>query len=198
MKRILAFAVFVLLLGAANSTSHAQGVTTDSDHSVDFSKYKTFAWCTPDIQVGRNPIYNSPLITQNIEHTVTDELAKRNITMLPENPDLLVGFHTYTEKKTQSVPNSPTLTPMYYPFGFRGGWRYFPYGFGNWPYQWNTGFHNTQYTEGTLILDIVDAHTKQLIWRGVIAGAVDSPSRIEKEVAKGIHKIMREYPVKIA
>ncbi|KAA9347041.1 DUF4136 domain-containing protein [Larkinella humicola] len=195
MKRIIAFAV-LLLAGGLSSFSYAQGVTTDYDRSVDFSKFKTFAWCTPDIQVGKNPIYSSPLITQNIENTVTDELTKRNITLLPENPDILVGFHTYTEKKTQTVSNGPALTPMFYPFGFRGGWRYMPYGFGNWPYQWNTGFHNVQYTEGMLILDIVDAHSKQLIWRGTIAGAVDNPAHIEKEVSKGIHKIMKEYPVK--
>ncbi|MFD2569698.1 DUF4136 domain-containing protein [Spirosoma soli] len=196
MKTNLKFALLIGTLVWGISTTKAQ-VATDFDKSVDFTKYKTFAWCTPDIQVGNNPVYRSGLITKNIETTLADELGKRGLTMNPENPDLLVGFHTYTEKKTNTY-STATPYPMYYPFGFRAGWRYYPYGFGNWPYAWNNNIQHVQYTEGTLLVDIVDAHTKQLIWRGSVEGDVSNPKRIEKEVAKGIHKVMKDYPVPVA
>lgn len=192
MKKLLIL-VIVLLAGAVGQRAQAQ-VSTDYDKSVNFSQYKTYAWCTPDIEVGRNPVYNSPLITSNIEATLSTELQKRGLTMNPEQPDLLVGFHTYTEKRTQTVANPPA--PLYYPFGFRAGWRYFPYGYGNWPYQWNTGFQQRQYTEGTLVVDFVDAKSKQLVWRGLIEGAIDNPTRIEREITRGVQKIMKEYPIK--
>jgi len=168
---------------------------TDFDKSVDFTQFKTYAWSTPDIQVGNNPTYKSGLITKNIETSLTDELARRGLTMNAENPDLLVGFHTYTEKKVDSY-GSVAPSPMYYPFGYRAGWRYYPYGFANWPYAWNGNFRNVQYTEGTLIIDVVNARTKQLIWRGSAEGNVSDPNRLEKEISRGIHKIMKEYPVK--
>lgn len=40
------------------------------------------------------------------------------------------------------------------------------------------------------------AYSKRLIWRGTVEGNVSDPARIEKEVTKGIHKIMKDYPVK--
>lgn len=193
MRSPLKKTLLTSLVALAALVARAQ-VSTDFDKTVDFSQYKTFAWCTPDIQVGNNPVYRSGLITKNIETTLTNELTKRGLTMDTEKPDLLVGFHTYTEKKTESYPTYAP-SPMYYPFGFRTGWRYYPYGFGNWPYAWNNSFRRVQYTEGTLLVDIADAHTKQLIWRGSIEGDVSNPNRIEKEVARGIHKIMNDYPV---
>ena len=194
MKTRFNLALLIGIMSLCHLTSWAQ-VSTDYDKSINFNQYKTFAWSTPDIQVGSNPIYKSGLITRNIETSLSDELTKRGLTMNPENPDLLVGFHTYTEKKTDSY-NTYNPVPMYYPFGFRAGWRYYPYGFGNWPYAWNNNIRTVQYTEGTLIVDVADAHTRQLIWRGVIEGNVSDPARLEKDVARGIHKVMKDYPVR--
>lgn len=194
MKTILKTALLTGMLILSRLGAWAQ-VSTDFDKSVDFSQYKTYAWSTPDIQVGNNPVYKSGLITKNIETSLTEELNRRGLTMNVQDPDLLVGFHTYTEKKVDSYPTYGP-SPMYYPFGFRAGWRYYPYGFGNWPYAWNNNLRTVQYTEGTLLVDVADAHTKQLIWRGAVEGNVSDPARLEKEVAKGIHKMMKEYPTK--
>ena len=43
---------------------------------------------------------------------------------------------------------------------------------------------------------MIDAHTKQLLWRGTVQGVVDSPKRLERQIARGVRKIMKEYPVK--
>ena len=194
MKSFVSGFFINLLLLLITRTAFAQ-VSTDYDKTVDFRQYKTYTWATPDIQVGKNPVYNSDLITSNIEATLKTELTKRGLSLNPESPDLLVGFHTYTDKKTKTVSYGPSY-PLYYPFGFRGGWRYLPYGYGNWPYAWNNNMQQVPYTEGTLVVDIADAKTRQLIWRGVIEGDVSNPNRIEKEVTKGVEKIMKDDPVK--
>ncbi|WP_420148682.1 DUF4136 domain-containing protein [Spirosoma sp.] len=194
MKTGITHALTVGITALSLSVAVAQ-VSTDYDKSVNFNTFKTYAWTTPDIQVGNDPVYKSGLITKNIENALNREMDVRGLTMNAEKPDLLVSFHTYTEKKTASYPTYAPV-PMYYPFGFRTGWRYYPYGFGNWPYAWNNNIQHVNYTEGTLIVDIADAQTKQLIWRGSIEGNVSDPKRLEKEVDKGIHKIMKDYPVK--
>jgi hypothetical protein len=186
--------VFVFLLGIASQLTFAQ-VTTDADKTADFGKYKTYAWLKEDIRVGNNPIYNSQLINRNIRENVEMELAKRDMTLAPDSakPDLLVSFHTYTEKKHVSYGGGPA----YFAGGFHRGWGYCPYGYGNWPYAWNGGFRSYNYTEGTLIIDVVDARTKQLVWRGSAAGVVDNPRGLEREIAQGVHKIMKHYPVPV-
>jgi Domain of unknown function (DUF4136) len=116
MKTSLKLAL-VFLLGTAGHRTFAQ-VTTDFDKTVDFGKYKTYAWLKNDIRVGNNPIYNSQLINRNIRENVEMELAKRDMVLASDTltPDLLVSFHTYTEKKHTSS-------------GYSGGPAYFAGGF---------------------------------------------------------------------
>jgi len=193
MKRMLAL-VTLLLMGWLGQTAYAQ-VSSDYDHAINFSQYHTFAWVAPDINVGKNPIYNNPLLHQNIEATFGSELVKRGLNEQTSDPDLLVSFHTYTEKKTR--PSWNYGSPMYYPYAFGWGRGFFPYG-GFMPYGGysNGGYAQVPYTQGTLVVDVTDAHSHQLVWRGVIQGAVDQASRLEKQVAKGIHKVMRDFPVR--
>jgi hypothetical protein len=188
MKTRFNIVPLVLIIWLSNAAL-AQ-VSVDFDKTVDFNHYRTYAWLDADIRVGENPIYNSDLVNRNIKEHVEMEFAKRGMNLTATNPDLLVGYHTYTEKKVQPVSNPP----MFYPGGFQYGWRYFPYGYGNWPYMWNNGFRSIHYTEGTLIIDVVDAKTKQLIWRGIAEGTVDNPKAIERRVQKGVHAIMKRYP----
>jgi hypothetical protein len=193
MKTFIQLAL-MFLIGIAGQHSFAQ-VTTDVDKTVDFSTYKTYAWLKEDIRVGNNPIYNSQLINRNIRENVEMELAGRDMRLVADTakPDLLVSFHTYTEKKHTGYLGGPA----YFTGGFHRGWGYYPYGYGNWPYAWNSGFRSYTYTEGTLIIDLVDARTKQLVWRGSAEGVVDNPNGLEREIARGVHKIMKQYPAPV-
>jgi hypothetical protein len=164
--------------------------TTDVDRSVDFSRYKTFAWGEAKIKV-TNPAYDSDLISKNIKTTVEGELAKRGITVNAKDPDFLISYQTYTEKKETVAGGNPygpyRLAPFrFYPYGF--GWGWFPvYGY-NPP-----RVHS--YTEGTLIIDIEDARSKEVIWRGTVSGNVDNTKKLQRQIQKGIRAIMKKYPV---
>ena len=162
---------------------------TDVDRSVDFNRYRTFAWGDSEVKVS-NPKYNSDLINKNIKTTVENELAKRGITADSKDPDFLISYQTYTEKKetvTGGIPYSPYgLFPFrFYPYGF--GWGWFPYAYN--PPRTNT------FTEGTLIIDIEDARSKEVIWRGTVSGNVDNTKKLQRQIQKGIRAIMKKYPV---
>jgi hypothetical protein len=51
------------------------------------------------------------------------------------------------------------------------------------------------FTEGTLIIDITDSKTKELVWRGTVSGNVDNVGDLEKQIRKGIKAILKKYPV---
>lgn len=195
MKRFVALAT-ALLLGFSQLVN-AQ-VSTDYDRSVDFGQYKTYAFTKPEVNV-KNPVYSSPLLMERIQGNLARELGERGLTQQTTKPDLLVKVHTYTEDKTRNVVNGPAYGPF---FPYR--WGFFPYRFGYWP-MWGGGFYggwNNQasrqenYTQGTLLVDMLDARTKKLLWRGAIQGVVDNPNRLDRQVARGVRKIMKDYPVK--
>ena len=69
------------------------------------------------------------------------------------------------------------------------GWAY------AYPYPWMSPPTESEYTEGTLILDILDKDTGELVWRGSVSGNVEDTSNLRKQIDKGIRAIMKKYPV---
>ena len=161
---------------------------SDFDHKADFSKYRTFAWGKSEVDVS-NPVYESDLIAKRIQATVEEELAKRGVVETNTNPDFIVKYHTYTEEKKRTQSVYP-YRYGFYPYGF------FPFAFGwRYPYYMATPSEVTEYTEGTLILDMIDNRTGDLVWRGSVSGNVEDTARLKKQVEKAVQAIMKKYPV---
>jgi len=184
---LLLFAIGVWLSGCGTSR-----VVTDADPAANFSKYHTFKFTdTDDDKAGMNPLYHSSLIDNSIHSQIAIELEKRGFEEVKRNPDLLFMYHTYTEKKQSSSNN-------YYPMMYGGwGWRYYPYGMAMSPYPygyWN-GYNRT-YTEGTLLIDAIDAGTNQVVWRGSVSDAIDEPKDLSKKAMKAVSVIFSRFPVK--
>lgn len=172
----------VFLMGLAGCA------VTDLDKSADFTRYKTFAWGKSEIDVS-NPVYDSDLINKRIYHAVEKEFAKRGIVKNERNPDFIVRYHTYTEEKRQTQGGYP-YRYGFHPFGF------YPFAFGwGFPYFLTTPQTTREYTEGTLVLDIIDRRSDELIWRGSVSGNVEDASNLKKQIEKGIKAIMKKYPV---
>lgn len=161
---------------------------TDFDRSADFTAYKTYKWGKPQIEVS-NPLYDSDLIRDRISAAVEEEFAKRGIRRSERDADFIVEFRTFTEEKKQASSVYP-YSYRFYPYGF------YPFAFGwGYPYFWNTPQQVTEFTQGTLVLDIIDRGTGELIWRGSVSGNVEDASNLKKQIEKGIRAIMKKYPV---
>ncbi|MBT1703359.1 DUF4136 domain-containing protein [Chryseosolibacter indicus] len=183
INNIILFPVLLLLIASC--------AVTDFDRKVDFNRYKTFAWGESEIKV-ENPLHKSDLISKNIKTTVENEFAKRGISYNSKNPDFLVSYHTYTEKREETNSNNYFYGP-YMPFSF----RYIPFGYGwGFPYGWSNNYRNYTYTEGTLIIDITDRKTDEVVWRGSVSGNVNNTGNLQKQIRKGIKAIMKKYPVR--
>jgi hypothetical protein len=53
-----------------------------------------------------------------------------------------------------------------------------------------------QYREGTLVLDIVDGRSKQLVWRGSAAGEMNRSDGSAERLDKAVAKMLAEFPPK--
>jgi hypothetical protein len=169
-------AVAVLFLTACSTVS----VTTDYDHLASFSQYHTYA-LTPDTA----KLELSPSSEAALRETLRTNLALRGITETRENADLHVVPHVSTKEKIVVNQSSD--------WGYDG----MPYGYGQygmWAGAPQTYSDISQYTEGTLILDFVDAKTKKLVFRGTGTGTVSDPQTNAERIREAVEKIMKDFP----
>ena len=177
MKPIGRITVCTALVMVALGTALAQQVKTDFDHHANFSKYKTYSW--QEIKPA-NSLWDA-----RIKDAVDAKLAAKGWSQVASGGDMaVVAIATsHTEK---------TLRTFY--DGMGGGWRW--RGFGGMGEATTT---EEDYKEGTLVVDLYDAKTKQLIWRGSAEDTVsNSAEKNEKNLDKGVAKMFKKFPVQAA
>lgn len=160
---------FLVLLGAA----FAQHVQTDFNHQTNFSQYKTYSW--QEIKAA-NSIWDA-----RIKNAVDAQLAAKGWTQVDQGGDVAIVAikTTHTERTLQTFYD-----------GFGGGWRW--RGFGGMGESTTT---EQDYKEGTLVVDMYDAKTKQLIWRGSAEDTLsDKAEKNEKNLDKGVAKMFKKFP----
>jgi hypothetical protein len=182
--------LFIMLAALLSIGGCGPRVSSSLNESAgDVRNGKTFAWLPPDIQTN-NPKYSGDIIDNKIKTEVNEELGQRGLTEVKEeqNPDLLVAYHVYTENRQQVTGGYyGGFYPGYGWGGYYGGW-----GYGGWGYGAPSVYN---YTEGTLILDVIDSKSKKVIWRGAIDGDVTNTKKLDKRIDKGVESIMEEFPV---
>ena len=165
-------------------------VSVLNDPNANYKSYKTFAWKEPDVQVGNNPKYKGQMIDKIIRSAIEKELIAKGIDKNETNPDVLISYHTFTEQKTRQYGN----TAMY-PYGGWGwgyGWGFpYRYGFGAMYGGWPTSY---SYTQGTLVIDIIDYRSNDVVWTGTVDGDIENSRRIRKLIEKGVHAIINKLP----
>lgn len=195
LKRNLLLWPFVILLFSVFTGCSSSNVRTSVADNSNLQRYRTYSWLPAKVS-SNNPEYNSEILNDKIRNSVENELAARGMMRNDENPDVRIAFNIYTEQR-QGVYSSSS--PYYGGFYGPGFYPYYygsfgPYYGGYWGWGGST-ISTYNYTEGTLILDMVDAHTNQHVWRGASDREIDDDTP-DKDMVKMVHKIMDEFPVK--
>jgi Domain of unknown function (DUF4136) len=171
--RLFAAVCVTLICGAYLS---AQKVTTDYNKSQDFYRYHTYFWA--------NVKAPNDLWTQRIKDIVNAQLDTKGWKMVDQGTaDVALSALVMTQ-------DQPQLNTYY--SGMGGGWGY--RGFGGMGTATTT---TTNYRTGTFVLDMFDAKSKQLVWRGVGTDTVaGDPDKNEKKLAKTAQKMFKNFPPK--
>lgn len=162
----------------------APDVRADYDRSADFASYRTFAFVNP---TSTDKQGYSSLVTQHLKMAVASEMEKRGYKLDSANPDLLVNFSGRLEEK-QEIQSAPSVEPYY---GYRVGL------YGVWPgYAMGSDVYTTDYTQGTLNIDLIDANRKQMVWEGVAVGEVQKQELNDPgpAIEKAVSEIFAKYP----
>jgi len=157
-------------------------VTNDYDKSADFSSFKTFNIMSNDEGM-TTPDGVSRLTISYIEESIIDQLMDRNYT-LSDNPDIGVYYYIKVAQQTQ-VTQSTSVglyagSPYYY--GYYGGYAYY-----------SPSVQEVDYTEGTLIIELVDMEKNKAIWRGVGTQSVTQSKMTDKQIQQIVNSIFFSY-----
>jgi Domain of unknown function (DUF4136) len=175
MKPLRRTAVCIVFFMALLGSAFAQKVQTDFDHQANFSQYKTYSW--EEIKPA-NSLWDS-----RIKNAVDAQLVAKGWTQVPSGGDVCV-----VAIKTSQTQR--TLQTFY--DGFGGGWGWRRFGGGGFGESTTT---EQDYKEGTLVVDLYDAKTKQLIWRGSARDTLsDKAAKNEKNLDKGVAKMFKVFP----
>lgn len=183
------FARLVLLTGTAMllaACASKPTIESDYDQTIDFSKYKTYGFYNP---MGiENPNYSS-IYGSIFRDAIGKEMSKRGYTQ-SDNPDLLINVSGNMKDKTKVTTTSSPYGGGYY--GYRGG-RYGAWG----GYGYGNSTHVSNYTEGTINVDMVDRELKRMVWEGVAVGRVNEKNTSEETRANiyaGLQEMFSGYP----
>ena len=183
-------------------------VSSDLDNSVDFIKYKTFAWL-PDRADTANTPYNNDIIRNNIRNYYGLCMSDRGYSLDLENPDLLVELVITNAKKERQVsslqsayPSSYYYRPYYYGSAYyspyRSNYYYSGYGYQSFNYAYPRTITTTteEYVEGAITLNFIDVKSRQLVWTGTAKGDIYDAAYINSSLHPAVHAIVEEYPIK--
>jgi uncharacterized protein DUF4136 len=165
----LATAVGITLLG---TIAIAQNVSYDYDRSADFSKYKTYAWAD-------GTRVADELNHKRVMRAIDAQLTMKGLQQVypGSRPDVLVAYHASFDTNLQ-IDVFGTGFPRF------GGMR--------------SGTATTQeIVTGTMVVDIKDANTNAIVWRGTASKELNAsakPEKREKEINKAAEKVFKNYP----
>jgi hypothetical protein len=170
-------AVFVLLgmaLLFAGALS-AQQVKTDYDRSANFGQYKTYSW--------EQVKTKDALDVDRIKNAVNVSLMAKGWTRVESGGDVSIVAMEITH-------NQQTLNTFY--DGFGGGWGWRRFGGGGFGQATTT---TETYKVGTVVVDLFDTKSKQLIWRGATSDTLSNNSdKNIKNLDKGVEKMFKNFP----
>ena len=181
---------FVMLTSAVillASCASKPVIETDYDHTINFSQYTTYGFFNP---MGiENPSYSS-IYGSIFRDAISKEMESRGYKM-SDNPDLMINVSGRLQDKTKVTTTSdPYMGGGYY--GYRRG------AYGAWGgYGYGTQTHVSNYTEGTVNVDMVDRAMKRMVWEGVAVGRIDEKKTNEESrtnIYAGIQEMFAGYP----
>jgi hypothetical protein len=167
--------VAILAAALAPCLAGAGDVKTDFDKDYDFSKVKTFA-----TKLGTS--WGNPIGEKRVVGEISEALVAKGWKAVPEaEADALVVLHGAGEKQR-------TLNTFY---SGMGGWGYRGWGGGMGRATTTT----SEYLVGTLVVDIFDAKSKALTFRGTATEEIsDKPEKNQKKLEKITDKMFKSFP----
>ncbi len=176
MKKLFVLVCFVLLQACATV------VDTDYNPSIDFVGFKGYQWQPMPHVPYDDPRLNSSLLHGRIQSAMNATLQRRGFVLLQKGkPDFYLAYHLRLEKRTEADTVS-----------FGAGLHHRHYG-------WGLGTETIirEYDESTLIIDVLDPESGDILWRGSLGNRVNRAGSVaekDRQIQHQVNTILSEFP----
>ena len=202
-RSLAAPAALVLALTACASVD----VRTVTSPGANLTALHTFAvMLQPARRLSAAQSTNDPMLVNSISNrALRTDLVKafeNRGYVLSDKPDFTVAYYASAKEK---------LDVTYWDYGYwyyPSWWDGMSPVFGNDTTSWwdGSGFYDrgyppsvTEYTQGTVIVDVVDPSTRELLWRGQgVATVSDDEAQYEQDLWKTVTAILEKFPRAVA
>jgi hypothetical protein len=171
-----------LVLFCALGLSARDKITVTYAKSVDFSKFKTYSWA-------EHGAVAHPMLAAAIVGAIEQELNSRGLQKVASNGDLIIQIYGSVDTEQTMYSNDPLYMgtggiPPFDP-SMTGPADIGMYG--------NT---TVVIHKGQLVVDLIDAKAKKLVWRGIAMETVSArdPEKLVDQVNGAISKMFQQYP----
>jgi len=182
-KTIALFLVSALLVACATGPT----IQTMQAPGADLSAYRSFSFIDP---LSTDRAGYASLISQQLKFSTRRELELLGLSYVEDSSeaDLLVNFHAHLDERirTRSVPE-PHMGPTFYDYR---------YGFYTaWP-TYTTRTEIEQYSEGTLVIDLIDAGSNEMVWEGAARNTITDKTRRDaaKLIDQTVARMFEQFP----
>ena len=184
------FCIVIIISGGCASLS----VNYDFDPQYNFASVHSYDWM-PVPQKAKT----DELALKHIQYSVNNVLQGKGLRMNSLSPDVLVAVHGGKERKVDVQEWGYGYANHDY---FYGGPYGGPYHGRRGPYlhsprtdfEYRRGVDRYEYDIGTLVIDIISAKSKELIWRGTASGVIDPNAPSRDTIAHAVNKILEHFP----
>jgi len=180
---IAAVAAAVAILGSCSSTRYY----VDHDTRHDFGGYSSYAWfklaSPPD--KAEPPTEANTILTGRIRWAIDGELGAKGYQEKPVGEaDFLVTYSLVLQSRM-----------VLYHTGWAAPYGYWGWGGWGWGVGWSGGRTSVgTYTDGTIVVDVLDTGTRKLVWRGTVESAFSKPNPSDDQIRKVIAKVLAGFP----
>jgi hypothetical protein len=183
MKKYLRYAALLMAAVVLNACG-AIPVSTDYNPGWEMPADASYAWIKrPSAHV--DPMIDNDLVAGRVRRAVDDQLAGKGLRAVASDAEasLLITYHIGEEEKLD-------ISTFHSNFGYYPCWRCYGPGF-------DSEVWVNQYTQGKLVVDIIDAKTKELVWRGIASRRVPSfktPGERDTYIRETVAAIFQKFP----
>ena len=167
-----------LLLSSACASAPKVQVNSEFDRGASFESLRSYDFHVPPDAAPRDERIDAKLINARVQRAVAAQLESRGFVRdFHGTPDFLVAHHILLDSRFEIDSYIDLAT----------------YGYRSWTQPMRMQQVIREYDHGVMILDIIDANTKTMIWRGYGEAKVD----LEDEEAHKRAEIIRAAVAKI-
>ena len=185
--------LFLAFAAASMACGGGLKINTDYNQLIDFGEFETYAFMPVEDRPDENE-----LIAARIRNAISANVEEGGYQMVDDagRADLLVAWHLILDEKFSVTTTGGGYTGGYYGAYGRGYWG--RYGYGGGGYGMSTSYTTVnEWTEGTLVIDVIDRENDILIYRAIaeskIQENIDPQERTER-INDGVSRMMADFP----